>query len=110
MHKILTRTAKIKEWFALGNNSTKNKGREVKCSRDLSGGPVVNNPSSNAGDAGSIPGWGTKIPHAMGQLSLCATTVEFACLSETAHVPQTTEPTLWSLRITTRERKPTCHN
>ena len=27
---------------------------------------------SNAGDEGSIPGWGTKIPHASGQLSPCA--------------------------------------
>ena len=31
--------------------------------------PVVKNPPSNAGDAGLIPGWGTKIPHATGQLS-----------------------------------------
>ena len=36
---------------------------------DFSGGPVVENSPSNAGDAGSIPGWGTKIPHAAGQLS-----------------------------------------
>ena len=36
---------------------------------DFPGGPVVKNPSSNAGDAGSIPGQGTKIPHAEGQLS-----------------------------------------
>ena len=28
----------------------------------LPGGAVVKNPSSNAGDVGSIPGWGTKIP------------------------------------------------
>ena len=34
----------------------------------------VGNPPSNAGDAGSIPGWGTRIPHAVGQLSPCATT------------------------------------
>ena len=33
------------------------------------GGPVVKNPPSNAGDAGSIPGQGTKIPHAKEQLS-----------------------------------------
>ena len=33
-------------------------------------GPVVKNPPSNGGDAGSIPGWGTKLPHAKGQLSL----------------------------------------
>ena len=36
---------------------------------------------SNAGDAGSIPGRGTKIPHAAGQLSLCATTAELARLN-----------------------------
>ena len=39
-------------------------------------GPVVENPSSNAGDVGWIPGRGTKIPHAMVQLSLRATTRE----------------------------------
>ena len=32
-----------------------------------------------AGDAGSIRGRGTKIPHAAGQLSLCATTTEPTC-------------------------------
>ena len=37
---------------------------------------MVKNPPSNAGDAGSIPGLGTKIPHAVGQLSPCATTAE----------------------------------
>ena len=30
---------------------------------------MVKNPPSNAGDAGSIPGRGTKIPHPAGQLS-----------------------------------------
>ena len=30
---------------------------------------MVKNPPCNAGDAGSIPGQGTKIPHAKGQLS-----------------------------------------
>ena len=29
------------------------------------GGPGVKNPPSNAGDTGSIPGQGTKIPHAV---------------------------------------------
>ena len=46
--------------------------------RDFSGGPVVKNPSCNAGDAGSIPGRGTRIPHATGQLSPRATTTELA--------------------------------
>ena len=32
-------------------------------------GPVLRNPPSKAGDAGSIPDLGTKIPHATGQLS-----------------------------------------
>ena len=35
--------------------------------RDFPGGPVVR---SLPGDAGSIPGWGTRIPHAVGQLGL----------------------------------------
>ena len=30
---------------------------------------MVKNPSSNARGEGLIPGWGTKIPHATGQLS-----------------------------------------
>ena len=41
---------------------------------DFPGGPVVENPPCNAGDEGSIPGRGTKIPHAVGQLSPRATT------------------------------------
>ena len=49
--------------------------------RDFPGDPVVKNPPSNAGDVGSIPGWGTKIPHAMGQLSLQATTCLSLCAS-----------------------------
>ena len=71
--------------------------------RDFPGGPVVKNLPSNAGDKGSIPGQGTKIPHAMGQLSPCATTTEPTCSG--ARVPQLER----SLCITTR-KKPTCHN
>ena len=39
------------------------------------GGAVVKNPPANAGDTDSIPGPG-KIPHALEQLSPCATTTE----------------------------------
>ena len=46
---------------------------------DFPGGPAVKNPPSNAGDAGSITGQGTKIPHAAGQLSLRAATTEPKC-------------------------------
>ena len=47
--------------------------------RYFPGGPVVKNPSCNAGDAGSIPGRGTKIPHAAGQISPRDTTREKPC-------------------------------
>ena len=43
---------------------------------DFPGGPVVKNPPCKVGDAGSIPGQGTKISHAMGQLSVYATATE----------------------------------
>ena len=43
-----------------------------KCG-DFPGGPVVKTPPGNAG---LIPGQGTKIPHALGKLSLSATTAE----------------------------------
>ena len=46
---------------------------QFKISWVFPGSPVVKNLPSNAGDAGSIPGRGTKIPHAAGKLSLCST-------------------------------------
>ena len=45
------------------------------------GGPVIKNLPSNAGDVGLIPGRGTKIPHAVGQLSPRAATTELARLN-----------------------------
>ena len=44
--------------------------------RDFPSNPVVKSPPSNAGVTGSIPGRGTKIPHAVGQLSPHAATTE----------------------------------
>ena len=61
---------------------------------------MVKNPSSNAGDAGSIPGRGTKNLHAAGQLSPRATTTEPVCRNYRAHVPQLER----SLHTTTREK------
>ena len=43
---------------------------------DFSGGSVVKNLPSNAGDTTSIPGTGTKNSHITGQLSLCVATSE----------------------------------
>ena len=51
-----------------------------KETQDFPGGPVVKNLPCNAGDTGSIPGQGTKIPHALGKLSLHAAITETACL------------------------------
>ena len=58
-------------------------------SMDFPGGPEVKNLPCNAGIAGSIPDWGTKIPHAMGLLTPCATTREQpASHNERSCVPQ----------------------
>ena len=54
--------------------------------------PVVKNPPPNAGDTGSIRGWGTKIPHATGLISLHATATVFmnlrACALQQEKPPQ----------------------
>ena len=50
---------------------TKIKDQKSKKLKDFPSGPVVKNLPSKAGDVGLIPGWGTKIPQAIGQLSLC---------------------------------------
>jgi len=44
--------------------------------RDFPGGPVVKSLPTNVGDTGSIPGLGTEIPHATGQLGPHSTTTE----------------------------------
>ena len=54
---------------------------------------MVKNPPFSAGDAGSIPGQGAKLPHVAGQLRPRATTTELACLNQRACVLQATEPT-----------------
>ena len=54
---------------------------KIHGTRDFPGGPVVKNLPYNAGYVGSISGQGTKIPHAVGQLSPCATTTELARLN-----------------------------
>ena len=50
------------------------------CPWDFRRGPVVKNLPCNAGDVGLIPGQGTKIPHAVGQLKP-------VCLNYCAHAP-----------------------
>ena len=47
--------------------------------RDFPGGPVVENPSYNAGDMDSIPRWGTRILHTVKQRNPRAATRESKC-------------------------------
>ena len=80
---------------------------------------MVKNSPSNAGDAGSSPGLGIKIPHAAGQLSPSTTAIELPCLNERARALQTTEPTHSGARAphlerenphaTTREKPESCN-
>ena len=68
------------------------------------GGPVVRNPPSNAGDAGLILGWGTKIPHASGQLSLSLKKPE-SLLHHNSSWAWALEPTSHNLRQAVRHAK-----
>ena len=61
---------------AMRHHFTATKKTMLKKKGDFPGGPVVKNLPANAGGTGSIPGLGTKIPHAMGQLNPCTTTTE----------------------------------
>ena len=65
---------------------------------DFLGGPVAKNLPSNAGDMGSIPGQGTKIPHATGQLSPRPTTTESTHRSKRSHMLQQ-RPLMPQLRL-----------
>ena len=50
--------------------------KHLSYGRDFPGGPVLRIHPPIQGTRPSIPGWGTKIPHAAGQLSPRATTRE----------------------------------
>ena len=54
--------------FSSQSQIRRNKSKDFLCS------PGVKNLSCNAGDASFIPGQGTKIPHAVGQLGLSVAT------------------------------------
>ena len=56
--------------------------------RGFPGGPVVKNPPCNVGDMGLIPGLGTKIAHAVEQLSPRATKRELVCHSRRSCMPK----------------------
>ena len=58
--------------------------------RDFPGGPLVKNPPSNQWDKASIPGCGTKIPHAAEPLSPHTTIKKPEC--SRAHALQQAKP------------------
>ena len=68
----------------------------------LSGGSVVKNLPASARDMGSIPGPGTKMPHAAEQLSLHAAASEFTCPK--VHALQQEKPRQWEARATQLSR------
>ena len=70
---------------------------------DVPGGSVqYKDPSVNAGDTGSIPHLGIKIPHAVGQLSTCAAAIELEHWTSYWGL-STLEPVLLKREATTRE-------
>ena len=86
----------------------KDKERLLKAERGqgehFPGGPVVKNLPSNARNMGSIPGRGTKVPHATGQLGLRATTRQpTRCNERKACMPQQRPST--APKKQTRKRK-----
>ena len=66
-------------WAAVcgvAQSRTRLKRLSSSSSRDFPGSSVVKNLPCNSEDAGSIPGWETKIPHALEQLSSRTRTTE----------------------------------
>ena len=90
--------------------------------KDFPGDPVVGSLLPNAGDTGSIPSQGNKIPHSPGQLSLRPGTTEST--RSGAHEPQLGSPCAVTTELTrsgahvpqpkrsphTTTKDPACHN
>ena len=69
---LLSDIAKITIFITVNSKSDDNDIEENSSRthfRDFPDGPVVKESALECRDMGSVPGWGTKIPHAMEQLS-----------------------------------------
>ena len=86
--KMAKQVSVTKEEFRVEERCLWRPGNKRKHPWDFPGGPVVKNLPGHAGDKGSIPGQGTKIPHALKQLSLCTTTRKFIHLNKRSRVTQ----------------------
>ena len=87
--------APLLEWVVISSSRFMNPHIFKTQDRGFPGGAVVRNPPGNAADTDSIPGWGTKIPHVVEQLSL--SWEDWVCV-----------PWLENLCVTTKD--PMCHN
>lgn len=77
--------------LTLFSKATEGTARSVNSKGTLPAGPVAGVQASKAGDTGSKAARGSKIPHAKGQPSPCATTREPShCNSDLTH-PQTSK-------------------
>ena len=56
---------------------------------DFRGGPVVKRSPGNAGNASSVPGWGTRIPPALKRLSSEATLESLGAAAGTREATET---------------------
>ena len=92
--KMSTMTTSIQHYSRCSSQGSQARKRKKKHldqkgrSRDFPGSPVVKDLPSNAGDLGSIPGLGTRIPHTTGQPSSRATTREAVDRSEDTVQPK----------------------
>ena len=75
---------------------------------DFPGGPVVKNSPASAEDTGSIPGPGTKLLHATGQVRLYATTTEPMC--PRARALQQEKSPQWEAQAPQQRVAPACCN
>ena len=66
----------------------KKKEKKTESIEDFPGGPVVKSLPCNIRHMSSIPGWGTKIPHATGQLNPHSATRDSVRCNRRSHVPQ----------------------
>ena len=74
----------IRGWGFGGTGEMLSKSKNLKLVDRTS--LVVKGPPSDAGDAGLIPGWGTKIPHAI------STAREACALQQKRHMPHNKDP------------------
>ena len=74
--KRLSTHTQVRQGFHDGAAQCAISGLLTVAQRDFPRGPVVKIPLGNRGDMGSVPGLGTKIPHAVGQLTLLTAITE----------------------------------